>query len=353
MPVRTFAAPCLLTLFGIQWILIMILLMQRNQQIPNGSGYTLQPPNRLDTAEAGAFLQIKHKAPLEGVAATIVFRAPKWFHLRYLVMLHNALVNLPKYDGSWKIQIFINEAWVAENLMTWHPGMRDILAGNDPRFLITPLSNIILQGKPKDILMSLWFWENVAAERVVLFSGNGAFCGNQPTSSSNSSSSWTELLSLDYCGVPWTNYDGIGGDGNSHSIRSRQGMLRVLQYAQTNKITMQSERQLVATIIRMNNDIVGPGTSPIRLASYEQTIQFGGVYNLSTPDGLQRLPLVVAGTQARLTWKERDSLLKHCPELRIIYPSLHEPACFGAHPDADRCKATICALQDNVPSHGC
>ena len=94
---------------------------------------------------------------------------------------------------------------------------------------------------------------------------------------------------------------------------------------------------------------------PFRVASKEQTIAFGGVYDLSdsATQGLVRLPLVVAGTQSRLTYAKRDSLLKHCPELKVIFPSLHEPACFGAHPNAETCKASICALQENVSSHGC
>jgi hypothetical protein len=98
-----------------------------------------------------------------------------------------------------------------------------------------------------------------------------------------------------------------------------------------------------------------------KIATVEQTVHFGGVHNLTIDDGvggvgvkgLYRLPLLVAGTQPRLSYQELDALLKHCPELRVIFPSLHEPACFGAHPNGAKCKETICALQDNVPAHGC
>ena len=116
------------------------------------------------------------------------------------------------------------------------------------------------------------------------------------------------------------------------------------------------------------NNETTTNTMLFRLASVEQTIQFGGVLNLSTnsststrnittPDTtatrLHHLPIVVSGTLPNLSYEERDTLLKHCPELKIIFPTLHEPSCFGAHPKPKQCKASICALQDIIPSHGC
>jgi hypothetical protein len=89
------------------------------------------------------------------------------------------------------------------------------------------------------------------------------------------------------------------------------------------------------------------------LATPNDTLRFGGVVNLTDGSSLKHLPLVVSGTMARLAYEERDSVLKHCPEIKIIFPSLHEPACFGAHPDPAKCRLSICALQENLPSHGC
>jgi hypothetical protein len=84
-----------------------------------------------------------------------------------------------------------------------------------------------------------------------------------------------------------------------------------------------------------------------RIADVATTYAFGGV---SDPEFC---PFVVSGTQASLNWTSRDALLAVCPELKVIFPSLHEPSCFGAHPDGDKCKATICALQDKLPLSGC
>ena len=275
-------------------------------------------------------------------------------------MIHNALINLPIHSNSkqspdkgdgWKVQLFVNEQWAEDNLLPWHPGLERLFQGEDSRVIVTPLPVSLTKGKPKEVLFSKWFWENMAADRVVLFTGNGAFCGNQP-----SGSAWKELLELDYCGAPShsNRHRGVGGDGSSHSIRSRNAMLRVIEYAaqQESEETapaLRDEQNFVDIMLRINQK--HPGT--FQLATPDQTIQFGGVFNLSSADGLVRLPLAVAGTQAKLTYEERDSLLKHCPELKTIFPSLHEPACFGAHPNAAKCKATICALQDNIPGHGC
>jgi Protein of unknown function (DUF5672) len=258
-------------------------------------------------------------------------------------MLDNALANLP--DETWKVQVFVNEPWVQDQLLPWHPGLARMFSGQHPRVLVTPLPTNLTKGKPKDVVLSSWFWENMAADSVILFSGNGAFCGNQPVSA------WDDLLDMDYVGVPWGEYGGRGGDGGSHSLRHRQAMLRVLQYAETTgrHVKGPEHRHALDIMMHMNEQKL----SQFKIATPEQTVAFGGVYNLSNEAGLVRLPLTVAGTQARLTYEERDSLLKHCPELKVIFPSLHEPACFGAHPDGQKCKATICALQENVPSHGC
>ena len=42
-----------------------------------------------------------------------------------------------------------------------------------------------------------------------------------------------------------------------------------------------------------------------------------------------------------------------CPELKQLYPSLHDPSCFGASPNGDVCRTTICALQIPKRKGGC
>jgi hypothetical protein len=276
--------------------------------------------------------------PPHGVFVTVVFKAPKWFHLRYVSMLHNALSNLPQ---EWKLQIFLNQPWVEENLPSYHPGWNRVLS--DPRVLTTTLPDYLLKKKPKYIYQDPWFWHSMNSDRVFLFSGNGAFCGN-----TRYNFDWLE--GLDYVGSHSSR--GVGGDGSTHSYRNRTSMLAVLDYAALNNLNVDSSTEyefFVSTMVTMNK----AGSSRFRLASREETYMFGGATNLTDETGLRHLPLIVSGTLAKLSFEERDNVLKHCPEIKLIFPSLHEPACFGAHPNAEKCRNSICALQEIVPSHGC
>ena len=354
----------LLVIIVVQWVLFTLLL-NRSYVASTGTssimhkilgiGVSLSNDSRRwDKTTSGTDQALTTR--LHGVAVTVMYRAPKWFHLRYKVMIDNAIANLPE-PVTWKVQIFINEKFQNDqNLLEWNPGLVKMFNGHHPQVIVTPLPANLTgpKNKPKDVVFSSWFWEHVAAERVLLFSGNGAFCGNQL------SDVWTKhaLLDLDYLGVPSFDFDGVGGDGSSHSLRSRAAMLRITRYRRQNGLSSfgnTEDHETLKTMLLMNKKKSDEPYVPFKIASVEQTIAFGGVYDLSndTIQGLVRLPLVVAGTQSRLTYAERDSLLKHCPELKVIFPSLHEPACFGAHPNPAACKASICALQENISSHGC
>jgi hypothetical protein len=348
-----------------QWMIITVLMHRRHEEVStiatrNEQLSTQNAINTIGIDKERILEKNQTTIKLDGVAVTIMYRAPKWFHLRYKVMIDNAIANLPD-ASTWKVQIFVNEVFQNDqNLVQWNPGLVHMFDGRHPRVIVSPLPTNLTgrKNKPKDVLFSSWFWDNVAADRVLLFSGNGAFCGNQPFNSWNKYS----LLDLDYLGVPSFDFDGIGGDGTSHTLRSRTAMRRIVQYRNENKITEfkhQEDYETLKAMIEINQKnahLADSGTyEPFKIASREQTIAFGGVNDLSndTIEGVVRLPLVVAGTQGRLIYAERDTLLKHCPELKVIFPSLHEPACFGAHPNPEICKATICALQETVSPHGC
>ena len=44
----------------------------------------------------------------------------------------------------------------------------------------------------------------------------------------------------------------------------------------------------------------------------------------------------------------RETFLSYCLELKTIFPSLHDPGCFGAKPDPNKCAVSICALRGTV-----
>lgn len=262
----------------------------------------------------------------EGVAATVMLRAPKWFHRRYTAMLHNALDNIP---DTWSVQVFSNEEWLNKDVLPLHPGLQRLRT--HPRIIWTPMPKDLTHKRPKEVMKNKWLWESVATEHVLFFTGNGVFC-------TNSKSRLEDFLEHDYVGVPWHKFGGVGGDATSHSLRKRSDMLRILD-----KYPPEPEMESVDSYYFAKH-LVDEGTA--KIADVNTTILFGGI-----TEDLDAAPFCVSGTLPELEFKRREALLHVCPELNIIFPSLHEPGCFGAHPEPEKCKASICALQ--VPTRSC
>jgi hypothetical protein len=272
----------------------------------------------------------QHKAndTPEGVAATVMLKAPKWFHRRYTAMIHNALANIPP---TWSVQIFSNEHWVEKDVLPLHPGLQRLRS--HPRIVWTPMPKELTKKKPKEVMKNKWLWESVIAENVLFFTGNGVFCAN-------SQNTVEDFLENDYVGVPWSKFGGKGGDATSHSLRKRSDMIRILE-----KYPPEPEMNSVDSYFFAKH-LIDEGTS--KMANQTTTVLFGGL-----TDDLDTAPFVVSGTHANLDFARREALLHVCPELNIIFPSLHEPSCFGAHPNGEKCKQSICALRDPLPSSGC
>ena len=62
--------------------------------------------------------------------------------------------------------------------------------------------------------------------------------------------------------------------------------------------------------------------------------------------------LVVSGTLPGLTDAERDKLILACPEMKIMFPSVHSPHCYGNHVDSEMCAKSICATSKGPNYHG-
>jgi hypothetical protein len=273
---------------------------------------------------------------VEGVAITIMLRAPKWFHRRYTVMLHNTLANIP---DTWTVQIFGNVAWLEKDVFPLHPGLQRMLQSSNStsRIILTPLPKDLTKQKPKQIMKSPWLWESVVAEHVLFFSGNGALCAN-------TNSHILDFTDYDFVGIPSKQRGGSGGDGSTHSMRRKSQMLEILRdHPPTPKEQADDADWVYFTRYMLRNETRYP------LAPLEVQEQFGG--GGAALSG--HPPFLVSGTLAHLNWTAREAFLQTCPELKLIFPSLHEPACFGAHPNGTKCKATICALRDKLPGSGC
>jgi hypothetical protein len=58
----------------------------------------------------------------------------------------------------------------------------------------------------------------------------------------------------------------------------------------------------------------------------------------------------VSGTLPGASLEQRQQMIDACPEMKILFPSLHEPGCFGADLKREACAASICALNPNKRS---
>lgn len=319
----------------VQWLILNSLILPRpcvlsseNIMIQNQQQQQQPFPSHSTPSDSHS---VNNNSPkIEGVAVTIMLRAPKWFHKRYTVMLYNVMANIPQ---TWKIQVIVNEAWFQKDVLPIHPGMQRLrsLSPDDThnRILWTPIPKNMTKFKPKEIMKSKWLWESIIHENVLLFGGNGAMCTNTQVPIER-------FLGYDYVGAPWRQHHGIGGDGSSFSFRHRSAMLEILETIPDDKGEQDYQYFLKAMMRNKKR---------FRVADKETTIAFGGPTD--------QTPLLLSGTQANLNWTARETLLGSCPELKMIFPSLHEPSCFGAHPNGTKCKTSICALQDTLPPQGC
>ena len=276
-----------------------------------------------------------HNKKFDGIAATVLLRAPKWFHRRYPVMIQNMLSNIPE---TWGVQIFLNEEWFLRDVRPHHPFL--LFQQKNPRIVVTPLPSELTKLKPKQIMKSEWLWSSMVVENVFMFSGNGVVCANRKPAGLQISN-FTEFS---FVGTPSHKFGRRGGDGGTYSFRHRSAMLRVLQEHPVSE----SEQQETDTFYFLKHMTASGSTFAV--APPQVTELFGHVPN----DG-SSVPMVVSGTLAHLSYEARSNVLDICPELKVIFPSLHEPTCFGAASKLNpaKCRSTICALRDEVPGHGC
>ena len=53
-------------------------------------------------------------------------------------------------------------------------------------------------------------------------------------------------------------------------------------------------------------------------------------------------PIAVSGTLPGLDDQQRQDFLEYCPEMKMMFPTLHNAACFGAEPNALECFKYLC-----------
>ncbi len=298
----------------------------------------------------------------EGVAFTLLLHSPRWFQRRYTIMVKNVLLNLPK---NWVLQIFYCGKGQSKAGIEINRGLSRLIEQGSVVTTVIPGELFKKKKKKIQLLTDSWIWNNVLAEQTMFFGGNSVIC-------SNSIPLFQDFIKFDYIGTPWSDVkNGQGGDGGI-SIRSRSVMLAAIDYRER-KATPHNGKEredvfIVKTLIEMIKAGIhvdrkdGSGSRSIVLAKKSDTESFGGlsyfIQNFNSTvisKAIETIgpPLVASGTLPYLPFDIRDSFLSICPELKVIFPSMHDPACFGAHPNGAKCAQSICALRDPPRKGGC
>lgn len=266
-----------------------------------------------------------------GVAVHLMLHQPKWFQRRYTIMVQNVKANIPK---DWVIQIFYTGEGTSLDGINGNLGLKSMIERGEVQLTLLPKE--LIKKRRIELMVTPWFWENLLADRALIFGGNSVICSNSPLNISY-------FDQWDYIGAPWTLFNGVGGEGGI-SIRNRHTMLKVLENernklpeekrASAFKNLGQEDQFFVSRIIAMNK-----GGDTIAIAPRIVTQQFGGsghFYNDHV--------WAIADTLAGLPFDDRDKFMNLCPEMKILFPSLHDPNCFGASPNGEKCAVNICAL---------
>ncbi len=292
-----------------------------------------------------------------GIAATLMLHSPTWFQRRYTFMVENIVDNIPQ---NWVIQVFYTGNGQSLKGITVNRGLQKHL--DTGKLVLTTIPDEIWQTKRKryQLMTERWLWANMLADKVLIFGGSAVICSNSPYRI-------TDFLHFDYIGAPWKAFKGVGGEGGI-SVRNRQLMLRVIDFelakAQDEqqrrnayKEWGQEDRFFVSRMLEMgkrglltySQAASGPDAAigAFHIASYNDSLRFAG-----TGSTYNEEVWAVSGTLPGLAFDARDRFLGLCPEIKIFYPALHDPHCFGASPDAEGCAASICALKPKTQRRG-
>lgn len=330
----------------VQFGIISIWLSTPLSRVPPTAPISLGQNERIPVIESAATLSKqpttptpneRPRSPPVGVAAVVMLHSPMWYQRRYTMMLQNVCNNMPR---NWVVQVFYIDEGGSQRGLEINPGIRRLL--NAGKIVMTKIPQAVWMHKKRrsDYFLIPWLWENMLAEKILLFGGGTVLCSNSLLSVEN-------FTKFDYIGAPWGAFGGRGGSGEL-SIRSKSVMLEAInmQLAKNN-ITRDFTNEwgledsfYVKSII----EFIKAGR-PLKLASKEDT----KIFAASNSHG-DLTVFGASGTLAGLSDKERENFFSYCPEIKVIFPSLHNPGCFGANLKRDQCKESICALNPNKKS---
>ena len=253
--------------------------------------------------------------------------------------------------ANWAIQIFYIDDINSQSQfgININPNLSRLNSTHE-RIIFTPLPKDLVSkfGTRKKLLYwtNEWLWENLVADNVLVFNGNGVICSNGQLSLLDKSAHDQLFQHVDYVGSPWRSFYGEGGDG-AYSYRDRRAMIDAIKYKPYETKDGREDSYFLRNLKQMNKANANSNGKRYRIGTKEQTHLFAGNLDAFNTDGHgpPALPMVISGTMPNLDHDVRQNVLAACPELGMMFPLLHHPSCFGAHPDGEECSKHVCALR--------
>jgi len=256
--------------------------------------------------------------PVAGVAVVCCLDGPGWMQKRYTMSVMNILAGLPP---TFKVQLFHHGSTQSLKGLANSPGIARLIATG--RVLVTLINDVHKKRSRSELYLSTYFWNTVMAEQVLFFGHGGALCHNSQLEISNFTGSFDLVASPD------------GG----YVLLKRSNVLSWL------RSVLPEGSDFIPKVHGPITYLVGnlrklPG---VRAAPTEVTDRFVLVSRSDFgPD--DAIPWAISGTLSTLKPEARKAAIERCPEIKMVFPSLDNPSCFGAGStlDKDACISSLC-----------
>ncbi len=173
-----------------------------------------------------------------------------------------------------------------------------------------------------EIYLSTYFWgEAISAPRVLMFGHGGVLCHNSPHT-------LDEFLSFDVC----SSHDG------GFVLFKREAVLSWLRGALApGHFFLQKIHGPIPYLLGQIRKLSGIRVAP-------QTVVDRFSQNPRNNTATEAIPWSISGTLPELGAVARRAAIEQCPEIKMVFPALDSPACFGASStlDKDACVASLC-----------
>lgn len=240
-----------------------------------------------------------------GTAVTVMLGSPKWFQNRFTIMINQIMISLPQ---SWLMQIFYMPSKKMSKEAVSYNGIQSHIKKGRIKLVAIPGKKV----RKRNLLLSPFFWENIPTERVLLFGGNSVICANSP-----------------YVIDDFRGYDMVSGRGASGlSLRSKSASLFL--------INSKGGESFASNTVGTEDSVFKAHLT--RVAPKEVADIFG-----VAPDGTGSLtPFSISGVMSELNDTLRTMYIEYCPEIKMLFPTLHNGKCFGAEPRPLECFRYLC-----------